>query len=245
LLEAIHPKMRSHRGGGGASGSVGFLSRALKCRAEDLTAAFAALGLALAGDSGEAQPVEIAGRLWWLKKDNRGGVWINERPLGTDAGESGQASASGAIEGRDTGRDGPPGRPGLLPGTAEPADAPAMRPGPPSTDAPPQEPEPAQMLAGTPSDPVLAALRPLLKPTRTGAVAGEVGRLARTLEKGPEDLLSTLSNLGFKVPEKPREKPAFVENAGEIFWLNRNAKGELWLNAKAASRPARQPEPKE
>ena len=37
-----------------------------------------------------------------------------------------------------------------------------------------------------------------------------------------------------KVPEKPREKPVFVEHAGEIFWFNRNAKGELWLNAKAS-----------
>ena len=26
----------------------------------------------------------------------------------------------------------------------------------------------------------------------------------------------------------------FVEHAGEIFWLNKNAKGELWLNAKAS-----------
>ena len=26
----------------------------------------------------------------------------------------------------------------------------------------------------------------------------------------------------------------FVEHAGEIFWLNRNAKGELWVNAKAS-----------
>jgi hypothetical protein len=37
-----------------------------------------------------------------------------------------------------------------------------------------------------------------------------------------------------KVPEKAREKPVFAEHAGEIFWLNRNAKGELWLNAKAS-----------
>jgi len=36
------------------------------------------------------------------------------------------------------------------------------------------------------------------------------------------------------VPEKAREKPVFVEHAGEIFWLNRNARGELWLNAKAS-----------
>ena len=26
----------------------------------------------------------------------------------------------------------------------------------------------------------------------------------------------------------------FVEHAGEIFWLNQNAKNELWVNAKAS-----------
>jgi hypothetical protein len=26
----------------------------------------------------------------------------------------------------------------------------------------------------------------------------------------------------------------FAEHAGEIFWLNRNARNELWLNAKAS-----------
>ena len=51
----------------------------------------------------------------------------------------------------------------------------------------------------------------------------------------------------------------FVEHAGEIFWLNKNAKDELWLNAKAskyadkaepgekkpAGRGKKKPEPKE
>ena len=64
---------------------------------------------------------------------------------------------------------------------------------------------------------------------------------------------------GLKVPEKAREKPVFVEHAGEIFWLNKNAKDELWLNAKAskyadkaepgekkpAGRGKKKPEPKE
>jgi len=81
---------------------------------------------------------------------------------------------------------------------------------------------------------VLPALRLLLKETRTGAMAGEIGRLAETLGKGPEDMLGTLIAVGLKAPDKPREKPVFVEHAGEIFWLNRNAKGELWLNAKAS-----------
>ena len=29
----------------------------------------------------------------------------------------------------------------------------------------------------------------------------------------------------------------FAEHAGEIFWLNLNGKGELWLNAKASKYP--------
>jgi len=36
------------------------------------------------------------------------------------------------------------------------------------------------------------------------------------------------------VPEKPREKPVFVELGGEIFWLARSSKDEIWLNAKAS-----------
>ena len=43
---------------------------------------------------------------------------------------------------------------------------------------------------------------------------------------------STLVGAGLRVPEKSREKPVFVEHAGEILWLNRNAKGQLWLNAR-------------
>jgi hypothetical protein len=70
--------------------------------------------------------------------------------------------------------------------------------------------------------------------SRTGAVAGQLERLAEELSKSPEDFLATLVAAGLKVPDKSREKPVFVPHAGEIFWLNRNAKDELWLNAKAS-----------
>jgi hypothetical protein len=81
---------------------------------------------------------------------------------------------------------------------------------------------------------VLSAARLLLKPTRTGGVASEVGRLAETVGKTGDEFLTALLGAGLAVPERPREKPLFVEHAGEIFWLNKNAKGELWLNAKAS-----------
>ncbi|MBM3852319.1 MAG: hypothetical protein FJ399_04095, partial [Verrucomicrobia bacterium] len=78
----------------------------------------------------------------------------------------------------------------------------------------------------------LTALRLLLKETRTGGFAGKIDRLAREIGKGADELVARLVGAGLKVPEKAREKPVFVEHAGEIFWFNRNSRGELWLNAK-------------
>jgi hypothetical protein len=80
----------------------------------------------------------------------------------------------------------------------------------------------------------LAAVRLLLKETKRGGVAAEIGRIADQLGRSAGELLATLVSAGLKVPEKPREKPVFAAHAGEIFWLNRNPRGELWLNAKVA-----------
>jgi hypothetical protein len=100
--------------------------------------------------------------------------------------------------------------------------------------APPPAGDSAPAAVAIPANPVVAGVRLLLKETKTGSVAGKVDRLAEELGKSPDDFLTTLVSAGFRVPEKAREKPAFVEHAGEILWLNRNAKGELWLNAKAS-----------
>jgi hypothetical protein len=103
----------------------------------------------------------------------------------------------------------------------------------PTTIQESQAPEPAIIRPISPNA-ALAAVRLLLKETKTGAVAGKVDRLADDLGKPADEFVATLVDAGLKVPEKPREKPVFVEHAGEILWLNRNTKGELWLNAKAS-----------
>ena len=72
------------------------------------------------------------------------------------------------------------------------------------------------------------------KETRTGGLAGKLDRLAGDLDKSSDDLTGALVAAGLKLPEKAKEKPVFVEHAGEIFWFNVNAKNELWLNAKAS-----------
>ena len=85
-----------------------------------------------------------------------------------------------------------------------------------------------------PSTLPLAGVRLLLKELRPGSFSGELCFLAEKLSKNPEEFLNILLATGLKSPDKPREKSVFVEHAGEVFWLNRNAKGELWINAKAS-----------
>ncbi len=189
LLARIRPQMRRNRREPGGSGSISFLSRALKCSEGALLEAFKAMGLALPAAAGDPPAqVEIGNEVWWLNMDQRGGVWINAREKRD--GQAPGAPATSAIDGTD--------------GTG---------------------PAPGN---------VLAAVRLLLKETKTGSVAAPVERLAGELGKPLDELLGALTASGLRVPDKPREKPEFVEHAGEIFWLNLNGKGELWLNAKVS-----------
>jgi len=220
LLAKIKPHMRRNRRGPGGSGSASFLSRALKCSESDLTAAFAALGLVVPAKP-EDKPVlvEVDGDLWWLNQDSRGGLWINGREK--KPGETVASAKEPELSPVSAGESAPVPAPAVA--AVEPVLAPA--PAAPVAAAPAGEAAPASPLA---------ALRLILKETRTGSVAGRVDRLAETIGQPPEQLVATLTSAGLKVPEKPREKPVFIEHAGEIFWLNKNAKDELWLNAKAS-----------
>ncbi len=107
--------------------------------------------------------------------------------------------------------------------------------------APGAESGPASASAPSSASP-LTAVRLLLKQNKRGSgVSGEVSFLARTLDKNPEEFLSTLLATGLALPGEDDAKPVFVEHGGEIFWLNENARDEsLWLNAKPAKKfPAR------
>ena len=220
LLQRIRPMMRRNRRGPGGSGSLSFLSRGLRCREADLAAAFATLGLVAQQTQGEKPAfVEIGEKVWWLNKDHRGGVWINERDKKDFDDREGSDQPVG---------EAPAPADGAAPAVPEASSVPAAEPSPEAAPAPGAAP------SGGEGTPVLSAVRLLLKPTRSGGVAALLESLAKDLSRTPEDLLATLVANGLKVPEKPKEKPVFVEHAGEIFWLNLSARDELWLNAKAS-----------
>jgi hypothetical protein len=223
LLAKIKPQMRRNRRGPGGSGSTSFLSRALRCSEADLIAAFATLGLAVpANQNDKPTYVEVGADLWWLNKDSRGGVWINGREKKDGEIVAAPAASSEAV---------PAATAETVPAAASTE---AVAPAPAPAPTTPVEPAaPASAPGENPPSP-LAELRLVLKETRTGALAGKLGRVAEAVDQTPEQLLATLTAAGLKVPDEAKEKPVFVEHAGEIFWLNKNAKDELWLNAKAS-----------
>jgi hypothetical protein len=206
---------------------------------------------------------EIGNEVWWLNLDSRGGLWINgrEKKEGESLTPPSDAMVEAPLEAApgSAASDAVPA-PEVAPAvasagdfTAPPAEAPppeALK-GESETEISAGENAPLELKLETtaerpsspgaapastqaaPANSALTAVRSLLKETKTGAVAGKVDRLADELGKPAEEIVATLVDAGFRVPEKPREKPVFVEHGGEILWLNKTTKGELWLNAKA------------
>jgi hypothetical protein len=245
LLDRIRPMMRRNRREPGGSGSISFLSRGLKCSEADLIAAFASLGLTAPANAGDRPEfVEIGDYLWWVNQDQRGGVWINARDKSDgipadSAPESGEAAGRPANASAMSAADPVPGE---ASSPSQPETAAFERSSTEIESAPadaffspilPAEPELHPPAASDPGS-ILAGVRLLLKRTRTGGAAGRVDRLADGLGRSADDLIQALAGTGLSVPGGPDDKPVFVEHAGEIFWFNRNAKEELWLNAKAS-----------
>lgn len=292
LLDAIRPQMRRNRRGPGYSGSSSYLAKYFKVEEAALKAALAALGLVPPATPGEkAAQVVIGAYVYWVNKDNNGGLWINGReatprdrttppaggagaaaqPAPADAADAsapasgGSASAGGEGEPpifRAVPRAMPP-IPEAEPVAAEaapvsPAEQAAPAPEAPKVESVAEATPVAEESAG-PVEPVeptatlaaaspLAALRLVMKPnkSKTG-VSGSLSFLAKAVERSEDQLLATLQAQGLVVPAEakegePESKPVFVENDGEIYWINRFAKdGSLWLNAKAAKTSARKP----
>lgn len=211
LLDVFKPKMRRNRRGPGMSGTISFLARALKHSEETLIEALKAIDL-VAPEDKDAKPsfVEADGLLFWLKQDNRGGVWINCRDQDKASTKS-QDSDERAADGEE----------------------------PAAKDAPAKDEKPATENGGeitfAPGPNAVPALRLLLKPKSRGAGASaEIGTLSDALGKPALEIFEVLVKAGLDIPEDSEEKPTFIELGDEILWLNRNAKDDtLWLNAKA------------
>jgi hypothetical protein len=213
LLARLRPMMRRNRGNRGLSGSLPFLSRALRQSEEALAAALAGLGLTLPDDpKAEAAPVEIEGLEYWLNKNEKGQVWINAREKSAVDAKSAEATE------REAAADGSV-PPILSDGSADASSAPFA---------------PAVVNSET-----VLELAPehLAKVGRSTTAVSSVSDLAGALGISEASLIDALIGAGLAVPMDAGEKPVFVEEHGYRFWLSRDDDGPLSLNAKQSRRP--------
>lgn len=245
FLDKVRGLMRRNRRGHGWSGSFGFLTKALRTDEAGLLAQLAELGLKLKDDGAEKPLFHEEGDfLYWMDKNQRGEIWINARKnrggQKPDAGEgveptSDEPADSGAPESLAPDSAAAPVAPAIEPSVTEaaPVAAPAAEPvataaAPVVETAPVPAPSPERVRADA-----LEALRLLLQPKKRGeGFTAKIDDLATQLGRPAIEILEALVAAGLNVPDDAKTKPTFGERNGEIFWLNRNAKGDLWLNAK-------------
>lgn len=80
LLRRLRPLMRRNRRSPGVSGSISFLSRALKQSEQEFTATLVAVGFIVpSGPNDRPASLEVGNWSYWLNQDGRGGLWINGR----------------------------------------------------------------------------------------------------------------------------------------------------------------------
>ncbi|MDB6115534.1 MAG: hypothetical protein JWQ62_2479 [Lacunisphaera sp.] len=208
FLTRIRSMMRRNRRGHGWSGSFQYLTKALKMDDAQLLEKLGEFGLRLAG--GDKPVLAYDGDFeFYLNRNQRGEIWINaeEKQGGGQKPEDRGPVATQAAESQ-SGRNYEDPREAFVP---------AKAPLPPEN--------------------TLTAVRLLMEPKKRGeGVTALVKDLAEKLEKSEEQMLAALASAGLHLPESPKAKPTFAEHGGEIYWLNVNAKGQVWLNAKASKK---------
>lgn len=221
FLGRIRSMMRRNRRGHGWSGSFPYLTKALQLDETQLLAKLGELGLQVRDERDKPVFAEDGDFLFWLNKNHRGEIWINAK-LARDGGLAREGRQGGEARDEEPGREQDGDR-------REPA-VPA-----PSEKRPeaPVAPAPAPAKRSLPPENVLSAVRLLLEPKKRGeGFTALVGEIAAKLEKSEAQLFELLASAGLNAPESPKAKPTFAEQGDEIFWLNVNPKGQVWINAK-------------
>ncbi len=94
----------------------------------------------------------------------------------------------------------------------------------------PAVPNPVALPGG---EELVAKLRPMMRRNRRGpGVSGSVSFLSRGLDQSDAELVAALAAVGFSIPERPNDKPGFLDVGTWTYWLNKDNRGGLWINGR-------------
>src|SRR4051812_20879075 len=86
------------------------------------------------------------------------------------------------------------------------------------------------------------AIKPHMRRNQRGpGMSVGVDYLAKKWDQNEDDLKSALAECGFVMPVDEDSKAEYVEYDGDLYWLNINRRGELWINTKEKPRPVFRP----
>ena len=230
FFEAIKPHMRRNQRGPGMSVGVEYLAKKWDLAEDDLKGALAECGFVVPEDEdAKAEYLEYDGDLYWLNVNRRGELWINTkekprpvfRPVKAQKIAVEEEPAKSPCENtRDAS--------GEKPSEAQAASAESH-----TQDAKPAT-APAAASAPLPEGPALLdKIRPHMRRNRRGpGGSGSANFLARALRVNEADLKTAFASLGLPLPASPNDKPVYVELGNEVWWLNLDSRGGLWINGR-------------
>lgn len=245
FFEAVKPHMRRNQRGPGQAVAIDYLSKRWDQREDDIVGALVECGLTVPEtDESAIDYFEFDGDLYWLNRNQRGQLFLNVRekprpvfriaqakklaaddPAAVELAAEAAAAAAKKPENenrrgdrdrdrdRDRNRDRQPQ--GGEPKAAAPAEAAPTVPG---------EPLPA-------GEALLDKIRPHMRRNRRGpGFSGSTGYLAKALKQPEADLVAALAGLGLVAAEQANAKPEPVEIGGNVYWLNKDGRGGIWIN---------------
>ena len=85
---------------------------------------------------------------------------------------------------------------------------------------------------------LLDAIKPHLRRNPKGiGEAAAVDYLAKRWDQEPSDVLGALEECGMEIPDEEDDVPVYFDFEGDLFWLNRNNRGQLFINVREKPRP--------
>jgi hypothetical protein len=86
------------------------------------------------------------------------------------------------------------------------------------------------------------AIKPHLRRNQRGlGEAAALDYLAKRWDQDTGDVVGALVECGLEVPENDDESSAYFEFEGDLYWLNRNNRGQLFINVREKPRPKFKP----
>ena len=223
FFDALKPHMRRNQRGAGMSVGVDYLAKKWHLEEADIRGALVECGLQIPADE-NAKPVyvEYDGDLYWVNINRRGETWINTREK--------PEPVFRIVPGRRLADDEVPAEIAAAP--AQPERKEERREERPRPPAPAPAPREDTGAAKT----FLGKIRGMMRRNRRGhGWSGSFPYLTKALKLDEAQLLEQLAAFGLRL--EGGDEPVLAHEGGFAYWLNKNQRGETWINAEEGGGP--------